>query len=58
MATTQRETPMEICPQKRSCFLPKYASGIGEIMAPIQLTQPTIYDPYFAVIEMAPFLAI
>jgi len=27
-------------------------------MAPNQLTQPTTYEPYFAVIDIAPFLAI
>lgn len=58
IATTQRDSPMEIWPQNRSYFLPKQARGIGETIAPNQLTQPTRYDPYLAVIEIAPFLAI
>jgi len=58
MATTQSEIPMEICPQKRRVFLPKYMRGIGEMIAPTQLTHPTMYEPYLAVIEIAPFSAI
>jgi hypothetical protein len=45
---------MKICPQNNKVFLPKYINGIGEIIAPAQLTHPTMYEPYLAVIEIAP----
>jgi len=41
-------------PQNNKVFLPKYINGIGETIAPAQFTHPTKYEPYLAVIEIAP----
>ena len=52
------DIPIEIYPQNNKVFLPNFISGIGAKTEEINEMHPTIYEPYLAVIVMAPLSTI